>query len=227
MMQRFLKYLKNRPRIIFTLAIILPGVFVSIFEYILTDGISGEKPILAALAGCVLAAILLMFVKPDETSKKSEKGQPSDIQKKREAFLKNFEHEVSKVVQEPATPETSTPSSPPDSPTEERIFSPRTPVELVDEIKGMTGVVAKRVSERHIGQWLKVTGPVKDVSNKGDEIFVYISKTEPSMLLYFDASRWGKSLASYNVGDQISVIGQIEYISRGGSVRLEKCELVS
>ena len=227
MIRRFLRYIKNRPRITFTFAIILPGVFVSITEYFMTKGISGEKPILAAIAGGVLAALVLSFVKLDESPHQSKTEQAPASPESREAFLKNLERAVSEKVQGPAPPETSTPSTLPDSPTEERIFSPRTPAELVDEIKGMTEVVAERVSERHIGQWLKVHGPIRDVSNRGGAISVDIMETEPSFFLDFDQSRWSKRLDSFNIGDQISVIGKIQGIDRDGYISLEECELVS
>ena len=203
MKRKVLRYIKRRPLITITLAAVLPGAIASLIEYFLTNGISGVIPILAAFVGGILAALGLSFVKPDEPPHRSE------------------------TIQVPATPETSTPSTLPDSPPEERIFSPRTSAELVDEINGMTEVVAERVSARHIGQWLKVKGPIGDVSIRGREICVPIMETEPSMFLYFDESRWSNRLKSFDVGDQISVIGEIRSIRRSGIVRLEKCELVS
>ena len=227
MIRRFLRYGKDRPRITFTLAVILPGVFVSITEYILTNGISGEKPILASIAGGVFAVLVLRLFKPSEPPRRSERAQVPATPETREAFLKNLEGAVSTVLQVPAAPKTFTPSSLPNSPSEERIFSPRTPSELVDEVKGMTEVSAELFSKRHIGQWLKVDGPVEDIRREMRTICVHIMNTEPSFFLDFDEGCWSTRLASFNVGDHISAIGKIKYIGRGGYVSLEECELVS
>ena len=116
--------------------------------------------------------------------------------------------------------------------TEGRAISPRTPAELVAEIKGLTEIVATDVSRRHIGQWLRVQGQVRDVSqrfiSKGT-IIVSITGAETTLLLflYFDAKIWGSQVSSFIVGDRISAIGKIDRIDRTGLIRLEECALVN
>ena len=66
------KITKRRRWITITFGAIFPGVSASIIEYIMTDGISGEIPILATVVGGILAALVLRFVATDESPNQSE-----------------------------------------------------------------------------------------------------------------------------------------------------------
>lgn len=178
-------------------AMILPGVFAGIFEYMMTEGSSGWIPLVAALTGGLAAMLILWLIE----QRKPEKPQGPN--------------------------KTAGASEPDELKVEERIFTQRTPDELVASIRGLTEVAAGHVSERYLGQWLKVEGYVKDVymlsSNK--VIVVYISDAEPGVFLHFDAKRWEKHVAALDVEDKISAIGKIQTIGRQGIVALEQCEI--
>ena len=96
----------------------------------------------------------------------------------------------------------------------------------------MTQMVAERHSERHIGQWLRVEGPVEDVSSHYKEIRLNIHKMEALLFLSFDECRWSNKLLSLDVGDIVVAIGEIDSVHRpirdgqGGSVFLKECELI-
>ena len=110
-----------------------------------------------------------------------------------------------------------------------RNFSPRTPAELVAEIEGkrMTELTAAAVSQRHIGQWLRVNGSIDDIRDWFDSIDVRIKTLEHQtpMTLRFNKNVWLETLKPFNIGDQITAIGKIDSIS-SISVRLEECELI-
>ena len=117
--------------------------------------------------------------------------------------------------------------------TGDRIFSRRTPDELVDLVRGLTDVEAKRVVEPHIGQWLEVEGSVRDVQSLAMYPHEYMlvsaetSKDRLNVHLYFSADTWGPHLRSLRIGDRISAIGKIERVtSWSGSLSLRECELV-
>ncbi|MCY4653977.1 MAG: hypothetical protein OXC95_12535 [Dehalococcoidia bacterium] len=207
-------------------SVILPGALAGVAEYALTQGVSGLIPILAAVIGGILTMVSLTFIQPTQEYDDDANTESREISR-RSATHSSANSEsstsggTSEVPIRPVIIEKSSHS------VEGKFFSPRTPNELVDEVKGMTDVVATRVSARHIGQWLKVDGPIEDVSTEVREICVQILETEPSFFLYFDESSWSTRLASFNVGDQISVIGKIRRIGRFGYVTLEECELVT
>ncbi|MDE2802629.1 MAG: hypothetical protein OXK21_07095 [Chloroflexota bacterium] len=108
-----------------------------------------------------------------------------------------------------------------------RIYSPRTPAELVRAIQGMTEIAAERVMEPHLGQWLRVSVVVSDVSSRSGNISVYASgnDSQPNLHLYFVARDWSSRLIVLNPGDTIRAEGKIARVT-DSSLRLEECELV-
>lgn len=223
MARRLLRFIKTRPWVTIIFAAILPGTCASVVEYFLTSGVSGQIPIIAAISGGSLAAMLIVvlyLLKAHDRNGQLEAGEPVVVR------------EVIREIPVEELDENTRQSTFPDSDTEERIFSPRTPAELVGEIAGMTTMVAERHSERHIGQWLRIEGLVDDVSSHYKEIRISIHKTEALLFLSFDESRWGSRLLSLNVGDNVVAIGRIDSIrlpilgGEGGSVFLKECELI-
>ena len=179
-------------------ATILPGIIAGIIEYVVTKGVSGWLPLAAALIGGLLTMAVLWLIE------------------------KQRSHES------PASPELPDPPESPGSMTEGKIFSPRTPAELVAEVEGLTEIAAEDVSRRHIGQWLKVEGRIFNVSGRGDRVRASLSSQirQPFIALYFVANDWREILKAYNSGDRLSAIGKIEAVS-SGSITLEECELVN
>ncbi len=113
---------------------------------------------------------------------------------------------------------------------EDRDFSPRPTAELVASVEGLTEIAATSASQRHLGLWHRVEGPVVNVREEvsGSVITVYIKESmdEVSVFLDFDNKRWGARLMSLNVGDHISAIGKIDSISYAGFLSLGECELL-
>ena len=178
-------------------AMILPGVLTAAVEYVITRGVSGAISIGAAVIGGLLAAILLSFIERPVIPEPP--NQP-----------------------EPLSERVSLSS-------ETRVFSPRTPTELVAEIEGksMTTLTAAAVSQRHIGQWLRVNGSIDNIYDWLGSITVSIKTLEhqTSMTLQFNKNVWLETLKPFNIGDQITAIGKIDSIS-SISVTLEECELI-
>ena len=198
-MTRIITYLKSRYWTVVAIATVLPGVASAAFEYMMTGGLSGWTPLVAAALGGGLAALILMYIKtPDSPSESHPLPEPpSEVQPLPEAAA--------------------------------QIFCPRTPAELIDKVKGCTEIQAEYISKPYLGQWMGIEGNITDVSQRSymNQITVYMFDNEPSFALYFDASTWGTQIGSFDVGDRISAIGKIESIQRGGIISLEECELVS
>ena len=220
MARRVVKYIKRRPWITITIAAVLPGACASLIEYVMTNGVSGGIPIIAAIAGGAVAAILLHLLRAHNSNDQLETVESGVVR------------EVIREISVEDLDENARQSILPDSATEERVLSPRTPAELVDEIAGMTELVAECHSARHIGQWLRVEGPVEDVSRYYKEIRLTLGEAETSLFLTFDECRWSERLQSLNVGDRVVAIGKISRVRRamssglGGYVSLEACELI-
>lgn len=125
-------------------------------------------------------------------------------------------HPVSQLVQEGTAPRTAG-----------RVYSPRTPTDLVSAIQGMTEIMAERHIEPHLGQWLRVSGTVNDVSARSDKMSVWLQKTDsqPALVLYFRAKEWESRLIVLNPGDMIKAEGKIDRVA-SNHVRLDECELI-
>ncbi len=191
---------------IVALVIIGPGVVAALIEYVLTRGSSGWIPVLASATGgiLVLAVRLIMQNRHQEaTEENQENVQPAAA-----------------VVYQPRQQ------------SEPKILSPRTPEELVAEIEGRTEIVAKEISKRHIGTWLRVEGTITSMSDymyvDDRRIIVGLDRGDDLVPIYlnFSGSKWRNRLMSFDNGDAISAEGQIEDVSTSGFVSLENCELL-
>ena len=159
-------------------AAILPGVLATAVEYYLTDGVSGISSIVAALAGGIGTLIILAFVEP---LKPTEPNMRSQVNENPESMSVSQSPEVS-TIQASSVPLVK-----------DRIYSRRTPKELIAEFDGRTEIVAKDLTKRHLAQWLRVQGKVDDIrSSFDDSILVYLDHEffEPIILLYFEGSVW-------------------------------------
>ena len=106
-----------------------------------------------------------------------------------------------------------------------------TPEDLTGFFKGdHTSTQAGKMVEAYIGKWMKISGPVGDVSGStalvrqvtfaGRSIFSY-----NHVLMYFYKQELFDQLSTLKPGDNITVIGQIAQVS-SQDVRLENCEIV-
>ena len=227
-MRRAIRYFKDRYWATLAVATISPGVLTAAIEYIVTKGVSGLLPLgAAALGGCLTIGALKFIETPDVNGLNPtiKVPQSPDVPSRRSGVR-------------PAPGATEIPQSHeiPDRIgllSEDRFFSPRTPDELVHEVKGLTDIVAKEVSKRHISHWLRVEGRIRNVQEYEymDYIFIYVAQADVNvdLILEFDRSYWRERLIAFNVGDHISAIGKIKGISSslGGTVSLDECELVN
>lgn len=119
------------------------------------------------------------------------------------------------------TPVTSSDSS-------ERVFVEETPEYLMGLASGLTAVQFKQATAIYINKWLKVSGPVANVSEgvAGDTMFVTVNTGNSDMIRMYFKRRWWDRLALHRVGQSFSAIGQINQINRLDIV-LENCELTS
>ena len=102
---------------------------------------------------------------------------------------------------------------------------------------GRTSFQARTLVEPYIGKWMKVSGVMKDVMRTNvDQKFVQmVFERDPSieythplfyaqLTMYF-RNDWIQRVLILKVGDQLTVIGQIDRVDRI-SLQLENCELV-
>lgn len=194
-----------RPRHLVTALILamLSGVASGLVEYALTKGWPGLVSLAVAVAvGIVVLAIL----------------QSKEV-------LGSAKRPVSAQSETLPTYLETTLSSP--HQTSNRVFSRRTPDELVNEIAGKTELAAKGIVQRHLGQWLRVNGSIYNVGEVMNEIRIplELEKSEELAFLFFDAAVWHERVSSFNKGDQITAIGKIRSIFPHG-VSLGECELL-
>lgn len=109
----------------------------------------------------------------------------------------------------------------------ERVFSQRTPQELVDETQGKTSVQVTDITKRHLGTWLRVEGPVEEIFQVYWSCYVTISDdTGVRIEMEMGAWRWGRKLRAMDIGDNLIVEGVIKEIS-SFAIDLTACEIVS
>ena len=120
------------------------------------------------------------------------------------------------------------PAEQPRRPDSRKIFSPRTPEELVAAVDGLTEIAAAEVSNRHIGHWLRVDGTISDISEIFGSITVRLARGDDkvSVSLWFNEDDWRDSLVTLNIGDYVSAEGKIKRVATFGFVTLEDCELL-
>ena len=113
------------------------------------------------------------------------------------------------------------------APTDERVFSKRTPYELVEQIRGLTDVASKPILGRHAGIWLHASGPVFNIIERTKHFEVHVSSADigPGFILYFDKARWRDKLLILDRDDSIFAVGRISSISEM-FISLKECEVV-
>ena len=110
------------------------------------------------------------------------------------------------------------------------MFSPRTPSELADLVKGQTEIGAQHASKPHIGYWLRVEGSVLDVYESGmkNELTVQIRESQGGEIVFLDFKDdvWGARIRPLTIKDSIAAVGKIESIDQSGYITLEECEVL-
>ena len=103
--------------------------------------------------------------------------------------------------------------------------SPRTPKEMMAEVKGKTDLAANEISKRHSGRSLRFSGYISDIIDDPSFTLVFCeSKKGDRWACSFCRKKWRRKLSTYNQGDKIEGIGIITSVS-SHSVSLDKCRL--
>ena len=232
-MKEVITYIKDQYWVTVAIAAALPGIITAAVEYTMTGGSSGLIPLSAAAIGGGLTALILMAIKtpyfPSAVVEYIMTGGAPRWIPLGIVIGVGLTALILMATNTSDSPSKEGPLPGPSSEEEQRIFSPRTPAELVDKLEGLTEVQAERLTETYLGQWMEVEGNVTDISRNlfEDQIKVHIFNDRLSLFLHFDASTWGVQVGSLDVGDQISAIGKIRSILRQGIISLDECELVS
>jgi hypothetical protein len=109
----------------------------------------------------------------------------------------------------------------------ERVFVQETPEYLVSLGKGMTSVQREQATAIYIGKWLKVSAPIKNVSNLTSQMVVMAELGDAAEFhdfqMFFEP-KWSPRLSLLRRGQTISAIGKI-YTITGMDIVLRNCEL--
>jgi hypothetical protein len=91
--------------------------------------------------------------------------------------------------------------------------------------KEHTTAEMQRLLKPYLGKWMKVSGPVRDVSESTLTLANYITSAGLlDVFLHFD-SAWSERPAVQRVGAPVTVLGQIVQADRM-ALRLKHCELI-
>jgi hypothetical protein len=105
-----------------------------------------------------------------------------------------------------------------------RVIVHITPEELINYFREHTTAQAQKLVGVYLGKWMRVAGPVSDIDNAGI-VFIRHENTNKAILLEFNEAKWVERISVLRLGDEVAVLGQLQYIS-GIGIRLENCELL-
>jgi hypothetical protein len=174
------------------------------------------KWLFVGAAVCIVAC-LLIFVWPQRTEEATQTTTQSGSRNVQiQGEIVNFQGTIS-------TGEGEVPSA--------RLSDGRTLVDVTPEYlmglyDGHTSIQAAKLVEAFIGKWLRVSGPLEDVTANGMVFFESgaFGSTTALEMRFNDRIAIENDLRILRKGDQITVIEQIERVS-STSVQLENCEL--
>ena len=202
-MQKIFAWVRERPWVSTLLGASLVAVVGGLFEYFMTGGEAGWIPLGAGVVGAFVMAVWIALVG------KSEPQTPEPVQMR---IVGSGGVAVALRESEPS----------------QRVFSPRSPSELVALRKGKTEIVARAAIKPHIGTWLPYQGPVVDVkfhySGEGMVISLEHSSVDAPRIYAWFGPSWSKSIEILDIGDQVTLVGEISDIL-SNLIALEKCEL--
>ena len=100
-----------------------------------------------------------------------------------------------------------------------------TPKELLDLVKGHTGIMAEQLLKPHKGRRYHVQGVIEDVNDYGiDRLHVSLDgKDKVSFVLWFDHDSHKEVLETLRRGDEVSATGLLQHASN--HIALEKCSI--
>ena len=178
-----------------------PGLITAVIQYALPGKEIGIIPILLALIGGGVAAIILLFLRvrdqdkalgllrsPERLSPPDEKPEVDEAE-----FMPLYHLD------------------------RERPWSPRKTQELVDRIRGLTDVARQEVIKEDIGRWLRIRGTISNVRDEGDDRAATTIELTNGVYVIATAESdpWRSILRASRIGDEIDVIGPITNILGG------------
>jgi hypothetical protein len=101
-----------------------------------------------------------------------------------------------------------------------------TPEYLAGLFDDHTSIQAQKLADTYIGKWMRVSGPLNNVSSFTSSSQVTFAPTGgvSTYMLFRNRAYVENRLSVLKRGDQITVLGRIDSIERHG-VKLDNCEL--
>ena len=200
-----------------TVAAMVPSIIAGVIEYALTRGVSGWIPLVSGLGGALGTIVLLWALSLKKPiGKVSGEMSPEGVSAattNRPDITPYEKRELPKAL------DTG------------RVFSRRTPAELIALVKGHTEIMAKHVGKPHIGHWMKVEGAIINVQDSGLDKVITVhmneSRNQVTVFLDFDKKRWESHVSALAIGDRIAAIGRIDIIAQGEWISLNECEMLT
>jgi hypothetical protein len=112
----------------------------------------------------------------------------------------------------------------------DRIYVNKTPEELVEQVRGLTSIKADDVVARYAGKWMRVAGPVRNVTGLHGWVSVPMDwgKSNMTVMLRFQPA-WLSRVEHLDPQELLAVEGQIEDIEINisiGALTLENCAVI-
>jgi hypothetical protein len=95
--------------------------------------------------------------------------------------------------------------------------------ELTALHKGHTALQAKKLTGPYIGQWISVSGEVRDVIDVTHAFGVRLQ--EHVFSAFFFSKRWRKRIELLRLGDHVTILGKISEIN-STDIKVRECELL-
>lgn len=208
-----------------------PGVIHAIYEFYQSGGEVGVDSIwIAATSGSITAACLLAL-KVRELSQALEQSEHSRQSRNLDPPVVVNLHSTESIEHEraPTNEPIEVVRYVPDTLDREKLWCPRTVDELRAILGGKTSAQQKTILQDYADMWLHVDGTVTNAS-RGDfdnQVRATISSTGGTPCMVSPGSEnCGRILVASNVGDAVSIQGQIKYSEFSGNlILLENCEL--
>ena len=223
-MLKLIRSAKHRTKLVLFISIVLSSVIEAVVEYVLTSQLVGWPTVVAGFGFLTLVWFLLSLIDdaPDTPSPSPSSDNTQQVASRSGSLATN----ELKVTPPPLV--LLDDRYPPHR------FCQRSPEQLVDSIRGKTDVAAARISKPNIGQLLRVSGKVRNVASKDTftgliNVSIELEGTRVSIFAMFPDGPWTQWLEAADIGDPISVIGQISKVDTllGGLVHLEACEVLT
>jgi hypothetical protein len=132
-----------------------------------------------------------------------------------------------KIITTSPTPVQSPTPMPVSTPTEERVFTDRTPGELLALFEGRTQFQAAKLVEPYAGKWMRVRGSLNQVMPNGPPGASTVIIMSNGKIIYCNTGpQSSERLMKMGRDDEIGLLGKISPYQSGGPFYLSDCELI-